>query len=605
MKKLLLLFVMMLLSPIVASAHDIEVNNADGVTIYYNYTNDGKELEVTFRGSKYDSYSNEYTDNVVIPDEVTFMNRTRKVTGIVNETFRDCVLTSVTIGNNVKSIGNAAFCFCYSLTSVTIGNSVTSIGRNAFHSCSGLNSITIPNSVTSIGDYAFAYCSGLTSVIIGNSVTNINNNTFYECSSLTSVTIGNSIKSIDKDAFRGCSGLKKVIVSNIAAWCGVKFASYDDNPLSIAKHLYSDENTEIKELVIPNNVTSISKYAFYGCSKLTSIEIPNGVMNIGEYAFYGCPMLTFVIIPNSVKSIGSDAFGLCFNLTNVTLNSNAIASNSYNTTSSIASFFGKQVKVYKIGEEVTRIGYYAFSGCTGLTSIEIPNSVTNIGNYAFYGCSKLTSITIPNNVTWIENGTFSGCSGLTSVTIPNSVTYIGRNAFQDCSGITSIEIPNNVTSIGDAAFRNCSSLTSVTIPNSVTSIGYSAFQSCSGLTSVTIGNSVTSIGSSAFDGVDIPTVVSLIENPFAITGKTSNSRTFTQNTFLNAALYVPKGAIEKYKATDGWKDFVFIEEGNPTGINTVEKTTNNNTTIYDLNGIRQHEPKKGVNIINGKKVVVK
>ena len=116
---------------------------------------------------------------------------------------------------------------------------------------------------------------------------------------------------------------------------------------------------------------------------------------------------------------------------------------------------------------------------------------------------------------------------------------------------------------------------------------------------------MTSIGDRAFDRADIPTVISLIENPFTITGKTSSKRTFTQNTFLNATLYVPKGTIEKYKATDGWKDFAHIVEGIPAGINVVEKTKNNNNTNYDLNGVRQSKPKKGINIVNGKKVVVK
>jgi hypothetical protein len=111
---------------------------------------------------------------------------------------------------------------------------------------------------------------------------------------------------------------------------------------------------------------------------------------------------------------------------------------------------------------------------------------------------------------------------------------------------------------------------------------------------------VTSIGSEAFAGCDIFNVVSLIEDPFPI-----GDGTFTKNTYYNATLYVPVGTIDKYKATYSWKYFVFIEEGDIAGVNVVENTRNNKTTIYDLNGVRQSEPKKGINIINGKKVVVK
>ena len=127
-----------MLSTLMASAHDIEVKNADGVTIYYNYINNGTELEVSFRGSRYDSYSDEYQGNVVIPEEVT---------------------TYMSIPRKVTSIGYEAFYNCKSLTSVTIPNSVTSIGYEAFYNCKNLTSVTIPNSVTSIGSYAFRDCS--------------------------------------------------------------------------------------------------------------------------------------------------------------------------------------------------------------------------------------------------------------------------------------------------------------------------------------------------------------------------------------------------------------------------------------------------------------
>ena len=254
------------------------------------------------------------------------------------------------------------------------------------------------------------------------------------------------------------------------------------------------------------------------------------VTSIGYRAFDYCTGLTSVTIPSSVTIIGNKAFSDCTGLTSVT-----------------------------IPNSVTSIGDYAFSWCSGLTSVTTSNSVTSIGSYAFAGCSGLISITIPNSVTSIGDDAFNGCSGLTSVTIPNSVTCIGESAFSGCSSLTSINIPNSVTSIGAGAFNDCSGLTSVTIPNSVTSIGGGAFQDCTGLTSITIPNSVTSIGDYAFDGcTGLTSVISKIENPCKI-----NDWCFYYDVFYNATLYVPKGTVDKYKSTDYWNKFLFMEEGEP------------------------------------------
>ena len=169
-------------------AHDFEVNG-----IYYNYLDKtAKTVAVTYKGSSYNSYSNEYTGAVSIPSSVTYNSTTYSVTSIGDGAFSKCTgLTSVSIPNSVTSIDDRAFKGCSGLTSVTIPNSVTTIGIGAFFGCRGLTTVTIPNSVTTIGDFAFCCCRGLTTVTIPNSVTEIGDNAFRDCDNLDSVIITN------------------------------------------------------------------------------------------------------------------------------------------------------------------------------------------------------------------------------------------------------------------------------------------------------------------------------------------------------------------------------------------------------------------------------
>ena len=230
---------------------------------------------------------------------------------------------------------------------------------------------------------------------------------------------------------------------------------------------------------------------------------------------------------------------------------------------------------------VTSIGDNAFAGCTGLVSIEIPNSVTTIGNNAFSYCSGLTTVTIPNSVTGIRAFAFFRCTGLTSISIGNGVTSIWEGAFSWCSGLASVMIPNNVTFIGNQAFRNCSKLTSIYIGSGIQYIGYGSFASCTELTDVYCL------------AKDVPSI-DLYSNPF-------------QDSYIEyATLHVPSTSIDAYRATDPWKKFKTIvainDEADISGI-VFDKTAN--TPVYDLNGRRLENPGKGINIVGGKKVIVK
>ncbi len=423
--------------------------------------------------------------SVTIPDSVT---------SIGSGAFGSCTsLKNITIPDGVTRIADSMFSFCLSLTSVQIPNGVTSIGNGAFRDCEDLASISIPDSVTSIGENVFFNCGvqynkkdGL--YYLGNSnnpylylETTINSATtdlktatveegckfiapsaFAECHYLRNVTIPASVMSIGEGAFFDCWNLESITVD-------ARNADYKD----IDGNLYSKGGATLiqyavgkteESFTVPNVVTAIGAYAFYG-NDLRTVTIPNGIMSIGREAF---------------KGTAGETYGNCRYIGNET-----------NPYLALVSARETYYSTYTVHEDTRLIADSAFSDCIYVDSITIPEGVTSIGNRAFYKCEDLTGMTVPDSVRSIGEEAFNECrfkeitlpfigamkdgirnthlgyvfgeslSLLEKVTV-TSAMYIARDAFDGCSNLTSVVIDKGVMKIEKYAFSECKNLTSIT-----------------------------------------------------------------------------------------------------------------------------------------------
>ena len=406
------------------------------------------------------------------------------------------------------------------------------------------------------------------------SVTGIGSEAFEYCYGLTSVTIPNSVKSIGLSAFSSCSGLTSVHISDIATWCNIKFVSNFSNPLYYANHLYLN-GEEVKDLVIPNSVTTINWCAFYGFSGLTSVTIPNSVTSIGKYAFYGCSGLTSVTIGSGVTSIGERAFEDCPDL----------------------------LDVYCYAEKVPSTKSDAFKG----SYIEYVNLHVPDGSIESYKTTE----------PWSGFGTFNGLSG---VELPQEyslkVSPVGyATLFLDFNA----DIPANVQAyVATKVDGNRMKMTRVegVLPANT---GVIILANEGTYTFAESDATPATIGDNLLEGTIVTTQISadpaysyyVLSNVDGVVGMYLAKLTGGkfQNNANKAYLKVNKGDLgifddEVDSSVEQLSRRLVFDFGDETSIDEV-KTENGNvkTAVYDLSGRRVQKAQKGIYIQNGKLMV--
>ncbi|MCR4915066.1 MAG: leucine-rich repeat protein [Prevotella sp.] len=515
-------------------------------------------------------------------------------------------LQSVVVSEGVTTIPDDFVNQCRALTSVSIPEGVTSIGVTAFGGCTALTEVVIPSTVTNIGENAFVQ-TGLQRIEVKNPTPiEINADCFtprYAYATLV-VPFGSMVDYQGAAVWSNFNQMDdhSVFKANTAEGVEVTYKMLSETACQVGDGTNRAISTSYSGAVtIPESVNGITviaigDYAFRACS-LTEISLPATLNSIGNNSVASCSNLTKVIANMTDPfDIDDTSFSLSLQAdlyveyasldaykahiqwkkfhriipfsSDPTIIIDVNADGSLYTFYKVISESDKTCQV-GLGQEgstaipttyagdftipssvngytVTKVGAYAFKGCSGITAMILPEGIKEIGDYAFANATAMTSISLPESLEIIGTGAFR-YSGLTAVELPENSLNLGSAAFMGCSQLASVKLPSQITVLPNYLFENCYRLESIVIPNNVNTIGSSCFCNTA-LTSVLLPESLGSLGRSSFDCANLTTVVSPLKQPISIYDDTFSNRT-------NATLYVPVGWKNNYNVALYWKEF--------------------------------------------------
>ena len=405
---------------------------------------------------------------------------------------------------------NADLGYNYSVSAIVVEEGITAIGAYAFSYMEGAGSVTLPDTLETIGSYAFAAMASLGTITIPQNVSSIGEGAFAYCDRLSAISVaeGNGTYETDGIALYTTDGGTLLCYPS-----GRTASSYTvkDGTLEIAPYAFlgggqTDGLTQdyLTSVTLPDSVETIRHDAFAYCAVLTEINLPEGLYTIGEDAFLGCYELPEVTIPSTVFSIGAEAFSACYSLSAIHV---AAGNESYKDIdgvlytadgSTLVLFPAMAGSTCTVAKGTKKIAAYAFSWCTDLTEVTLPDGLTTIGSYAYSWCMALKHLTLPATVTSLGTGCFYE-SGLTALTVPSGVTEIPASMCENCFTLAEVILPTGITGIGERAFYDCDKLTAISLPSTLTRIEKEAFYSCGKLESLLVPASVTRICAYAFE----------------------------------------------------------------------------------------------------------